>query len=333
MTERQLDLMARFLIRRVCYALAVMLAVSLIAFAGARSSGDPVAMIAGEQMSQEERAQLRESLGLDKGILGQYVSFLSHAVRGDFGQSWRNGEPVAGLIASRIPATLELVGLSLVLALLTGIPLGVFCAAQRGHPVAGLLQMVALTGISVPSFVMGVLLILVFSVQTGWLPPFGRGEVTELGWWSTGLLTPSGRLALILPAISLAIWQATLVMRLVRAGMADVLASDHVQFARARGLPPRLILWRHALRHCLVPVVLMLGLNTGQLISFALVTETVFQWPGLGQLFLQAVAHVDMPVLVAYLCLAALIFVVINTFTEILAARIDPRLSDGGSRV
>lgn len=249
-----------------------------------------------------------------------------NAAQGNFGISYRNGQDVLSLIAERFPATLELVLVATLISLLLGLPLGVLTAIKRGKWYTEGLQFISIVGVSLPSFVVGILLILVFSVTFGWLPAFGRGDVVQLGWWSTGLLTPSGRAAILLPSVALSLYQVTLVMRLVRAEMLEVLRSDYVKFARARGIPRWRIYFRHALRNCLMPVVTMTAMNVGSLIAFALITETVFQWPGMGMLFIQAVTFLDIPVMAAYLCIISFIFVVLNTLVDIAYAVIDPRL-------
>ncbi len=315
-----------FIIKRLANAVMVMLAVALLAFLIFRLAGDPVEMMANEQMTQADRDNLRERLGLNDGLLTQYSRFVVNAAQGNFGISYRNGQDVLSLIAERFPATLELVFVATLISLLLGLPLGVLTAIKRGKWYTEGLQFLSIVGVSLPSFVVGILLILVFSVSLGWFPAFGRGEVFQIGGWSTGLLTPSGRLAILLPAIALSLYQVTLVMRLVRAEMLEVLRSDYVKFARARGIPRWRIYFSHALRNCLMPVVTMTAMNIGSLIAFALITETVFQWPGMGMLFIQAVTFLDIPVMAAYLCIISFIFVVLNTLVDVAYAVIDPRL-------
>ncbi|MBX9454059.1 MAG: ABC transporter permease [Neoaquamicrobium sediminum] len=317
-----------FIIKRLANAIMVMLAVAMLAFLIFRLAGDPVEMMANEQMSQADRDNLRERLGLNDGLLTQYARFVVNAAQGNFGISYRNAQDVLTLIADRFPATLELVLVATLISLLVGIPFGVLTAIKRGKWYSEGLQFLSIIGVSLPSFVVGILLILVFSVWLGWMPAFGRGEVVDLGWWSTGLLTHSGRLAIILPAIALSLYQITLIMRLVRAEMLEVLRTDYVKFARARGIRRWRIYFRHALRNCLMPVVTMTAMNIGSLIAFALITETVFQWPGMGLLFIQAVTFLDIPVMAAYLCIISLIFVVLNTLVDITYAVIDPRLRE-----
>ncbi|QRM31589.1 ABC transporter permease [Microvirga sp. VF16] len=318
--------MFKVLLSRLGQAALVMLVVSAVSFVMFRYVGDPVATMSRENASVEEKAELRRSLGLDQPLVVQYGRFLSRTLSGDLGISYRNQRPVTELIAERLPATLELVIVATILSLALGIPLGVLCALKPNGVAARLVQALSLIGISTPTFVTGIVLILVFAVSLGWLPSFGRGQVINLGWWSTGFLTVSGLKSLLLPGITLALYQLTLIMRLVRAEMIDVLSSDYIRFAKARGLPTRYIHFRLALRNALMPVITVTGLQIGSLIAFAIVTETVFQWPGMGLLFIQAVSFVDIPVMAAYLLFVGLLFVLINTVVDILYAVVDPRL-------
>ncbi|RWR31011.1 ABC transporter permease [Sinirhodobacter populi] len=315
-----------FLVKRIANAILVMLAVAFLAFMSFRFLGDPVEMMVNESATQEQRDELRERLGLNHGIVEQYARFVIRAAQGDFGLSWRNQQDVITLIGERFPATFELVLIATIISLVVGIPLGVFTAIGRGRWWAEGLQFGSIIGVSLPSFVVGIMLILIFSVTLGWLPGFGRGDVVDLGWWSTGLLTRSGRAAVVLPAVSLSLFQITLVMRLVRAEMLETLRTDFIKFARARGVPRRALWFRHALKNCLMPVITLTAMQFGNLIAFALVTETVFQWPGMGMLFMQAVTFVDIPVMSAYLCIVSFIFVALNTLVDIAYALIDPRL-------
>jgi peptide/nickel transport system permease protein len=315
-----------FLIKRLINAAMVMLVVALMAFMIFRFVGDPIQLMVNEQTTQAEKDALRDSLGLNDPFFIQFARFVGHAVQGDFGISYRNQQEVMSLIAERFPATIELVLMATIISLVVGVPLGVLTAIRRGSWYSEGLQFLSIIGVSLPSFVIGILLILIFSVTLNWSPAFGRGDVVSIGWWTTGLLTPSGRAALVLPSVALSFYQITLVMRLVRAEMLEVLRSDFVKFARARGIPAWRIHFRHALRNCLMPVVTMTAMNVGSLIAFALITETVFQWPGMGLLFLQAVTFVDIPVMAAYLCIVSFIFVALNTLVDITYAMIDPRL-------
>ena len=318
--------MGVFVVRRLAQAVLVMLTVALVSFALFQFVGDPVANLLGQDATPQQREQLRADLGLDRSVPAQFIGFVGHAVQGEFGLSLRQGRQVSALIAERLPATLELSLVAAVLALALGIPLGVYAALRRGHWDAQLLMAVSLIGVSLPTFLIGIGLIGVFSVSLNWLPSFGRGEVVQLSAWSTGLLTADGWRHLLLPAVTLAVFQLTLIMRLVRAEMIDVLRTDYIRFARARGLTNRAIHFGHALKNTLVPVITITGLQLGSLIAFAIITETVFQWPGMGLLFIQAVQFADIPVMAAYLCLIALIFVVINLAVDLLYFAVDPRL-------
>lgn len=324
--------MLGFLIRRIIQSIFVMLAVALIAFMMFRFMGDPVNSMVSENATTEEREEVRERLGLDQPIWVQYGRYVARAAQGDFGLSWRNARPVSTLLAERFPATAELVLVAAGLSLLIGIPLGILTALRPHSFLAQSLQFLSLIGISLPTFVTGILLILVFSVWLGWLPSFGRGEVVDIGWWSTGFLTLSGLKALILPSVMLCLFQLTLIMRLVRSEMMEVLRTDYIKFARARGLTNRSIHFRHALKNTLIPVITIFGLQLGGLIAFAIITETVFQWPGMGALFIQAVSFGDVPVMASYLVLVSLIFVIINTSVDLLYAVLDPRLRVDGAR-
>jgi len=324
--------MLAFILRRLFQSVTVMLAVALIAFTIFRFIGDPVNSMLPENASTEDRQKLRAQLGLDAPVVTQFGRFVSGAVQGEFGISYRNKRLVSDLIAERLPATLELVLVAAVIALLVGVPMGVYAALNRHGFLSNMLQVISLVGISVPTFVTGILLILVFAVWLNWLPSFGRGEVVRIGWWTTGFLTLSGLKSLVLPAVMLGLFQVTMIMRLVRAEMLEVLRSDFIRFARARGLTDRAVHFGHALRNTLMPVVTIVGLQLGSMIAFAIITETVFQWPGMGLLFIQAVNFADIPVMSAYLILVAFIFVVINMIVDLLYFAIDPRLSVAGER-
>ncbi|ANN65031.1 ABC transporter permease [Bordetella bronchialis] len=318
--------MPAFIARRLLQSLFVMLAVALIAFSMFRYVGDPIANLVGQDTTPAQRAALRASLGLDDPFVVQYARFVAHAARGDFGVSYRQRRPVSELLEERLPATLELSFVSALMALAFGIPMGIYTALRRHGLLSRAFMAISLAGISLPTFLIGMLLILFFGVQLRWLPSFGRGDVVAIGGWTTGLLTRSGLAALVMPAITLALFQMTLIMRLVRAEMLEVLQADFIKFARARGLPDRLIHFRHALKNTLVPVITITGLQLGSIIAFSIITETVFQWPGMGLLFIQAVGMVDIPVMAAYLVLIALVFVLINLVVDLLYFAVDPRL-------
>ena len=318
--------MIAFIVRRLLQAMIVMVCVALIAFMLFQFVGDPVVFILGQDATPEQVAEMRGALGLDRSFLVQFWHFLSNAAQGEFGLSIRQGTRVSQLSAERFPATMELALVAAILALAVGIPMGVYAALKRGSFLSQVFMTVSLLGVSLPTFLIGILLILFFSVHLNWFPSFGRGDVTHIGWWTTGLLNADGWHHIVLPAITLAIFQLTLIMRLVRAEMLEVLRTDYIKFARARGLSDAAVYFGHALKNTLVPVITITGLQIGGLIAFAIITETVFQWPGMGLLFIQAVSFADIPVMAAYLCLIALIFVVINLIVDLLYFAVDPRL-------
>ena len=318
--------MIGFVLRRLLQSVLVMLTVALIAFGLFRYVGDPINNLVGQDTSAIEREQLRKKLGLDDPFVVQFARFVKNAARGDFGISYRHRRPVAELIVERLPATLELSIVAALLALLVGVPMGVYTGLHRDGFLSRLFMTLSLIGVSLPTFLIGILLILLFGVVLRWLPTFGRGEVVAIGWWTTGLLTVSGLKALIMPAITLALFQMTLIMRLVRAEMLEVLRTDYIKFARARGLSNRAIHFGHALKNTLVPVITITGLQLGSIIAFAIITESVFQWPGMGLLFIQAINEVDIPVMAAYLVMIAFFFVVINLAVDLLYYLVDPRL-------
>ncbi len=318
--------MLAFILRRLAQAVIVMLTVAFISFMLFQYVGDPVTNLLGQDATPQQRAQLRSDLGLDQPFPVQFARFVGNAVQGDFGLSLRQGRKVSSLIVERFPATLELSTVAALIALGLGIPMGVYAALKRGTFSSQALMTLSLLGVSLPTFLIGILLILVFAVILKWLPSFGRGDVLAIGSWTTGLLTLEGWKHLILPSITLALFQLALIMRLVRSEMLEVLRSDYIKFARARGLPDRIVYFGHALKNTLVPVMTITGLQLGSLIAFAIITEQVFQWPGMGLLFIQAVTFADIPVMAAYLCLISLIFVVINLVVDLLYFAVDPRL-------
>ncbi|MBX9701888.1 MAG: ABC transporter permease [Acetobacteraceae bacterium] len=321
--------MIAFILSRILQALPVMLVVALLSFAMFAYVGDPVAIMLGQDFTEAQRAALVAELGLDQPFFVQFARFVGNAVQGEFGLSYRLSRPVAQLIAERAPATLELAFCAAALALLIGVPMGVYTGLYRNSWLSRFFLTFSLIGVSLPTFLIGILLILTFSVWLGWLPSFGRGDTVQLGWWSTGFLTWSGIKALILPSITLGLFQLTLIMRLVRAEMLEVLRTDYIKFARARGLANRAVHFGHALKNTLVPVITIAGLQLGGIIAFAIVTETVFQWPGMGLLFIQSVGAADIPVMAAYLLLIALVFVTINLIVDLLYYAVDPRIRSG----
>jgi len=320
-----------FIISRLLQALPVMLVVSFISFAMFAYVGDPVAIMLGQDFTEEQRQALIRQLGLDQPFFVQFGTFVGNAVQGNFGISYRLSRPVAELIVERAPATLELAFTAAFLALAVGVPMGVYTGLYRNSWLSKFFLTFSLIGVSLPTFLIGILLILVFAVWLGWLPSFGRGGVVNIAGWTSGFFTWGGLKALVLPAVTLGLFQLTLIMRLVRAEMLEVLRTDYIKFARARGLPNRAVHFGHALKNTLVPVITIAGLQLGAIIAFAIVTETVFQWPGMGLLFIQSVGAADIPVMAAYLMLIALVFVVINLVVDLLYYAVDPRLRIGKS--
>lgn len=318
--------MLAFIIRRLFEAALVLLAVAFIAFSMFQFVGDPVANMLGQEATATDRADARQRLGLDQPVPVQFARFVGNALSGDFGVSYRFGRKVSTIIAERLPATLELALASALVAAVSGIVLGIYTAIRREGWLSRAVMTASLIGVSVPTFLIGIALIYLFAVELRWLPSFGRGETVQIGWWSTGLLTASGLKSLVLPAATLALFQMTLVMRLVRTGMLEVLRADYIKFARARGLSERRIYLRHALKNTMIPVVTVIGLQIGVIIAFSIVTETVFQWPGVGLLFIGAVQFADIPVMSAYLLLVAVIFVAINLAVDLICYAIDPRV-------
>jgi peptide/nickel transport system permease protein len=318
--------MIAYVLQRLVQAVAVLLVVAFVSFVLFNYVGDPINNMVGQEATIADRAALRERLGLNDAAAVQFARFVGQAAVGNFGISYQLQRPVATLLRERLPATLELVLASAVLALAVGIPCGVYTGLRRETWLARAILTVSLIGVSLPTFVIGILLIYLFAVLLGVLPSFGRGEAVALGWWTTGFLTVSGWKALILPSVTLCLYQLTLILRLVRAEMLEVLRTDYIKFARARGLPNRVVHFRHALKNTLVPVITITGLQLGSLIAFSIITETVFQWPGMGFLFIQAVQFADIPVIAAYLILVACVFVVINLVVDLLYFAVDPRL-------
>jgi len=318
--------MLAFAIRRLFEAAFVMVTVALLAFVLFRFVGDPVSQMVGQDTSLEDRQRLRQELGLDDPIAVQFARFLADAARFEFGISYQMKQPVTAIIAERFPATLELALTAALFAVALGIPMGVYTGIHRDSWLSKVFLSISLIGVSLPTFLIGILLIYVFAVKFGVLPSFGRGDVVQIGFWRTGLLTGSGLKALVLPSITLGLFQMTLVTRLVRAEMLEVLRTDYIKFARARGLPQRAINFGHALRNTLVPVITVIGLQIGAIIAFAIITETVFQWPGMGLMFIQAVQNADIPIMAAYLMLVAFLFVLINFIVDLIYVRVDPRI-------
>ena len=308
-----------------------MAAVSAISFSLFNFVGDPVNNMVGQDATREQRVEIRQQLGLDDPVLTQYTRFIGNVLQGDFGLSYRIKRPVSSLILERLPATLELVFVSALIALVVGIGLGVYTGIKRDTWVSRIVMAVSLIGVSLPTFIIGIALIYLFAVHLRWLPSSGRSGTIDLGFWKTSLLSVDGWRAIVLPAITLSLFQLTMILRLVRAEMLEVMRADYIKFARARGLAERSIYFVHALRNTLVPVITVIGLNIGGLIAYSVITETVFQWPGTGLMFIQAVDFVDVPIMAAYLIFVALLFVVINLIVDILYFVVDPRIRLGGS--
>ncbi len=323
--------MLAFAIRRLIEATLVMMTVALLSFILFRFVGDPVSQLVSQDSTLEDQLRLRAELGLDDPVVTQFGRFVWKAVHLDFGISYQVKQPVATIIADRFPATLELALAAALFAILLGIPMGVYTGIHRHSVLSKIFLTVSLIGISLPTFLIGILLIYVFAVKLGLLPSYGRGETVKLGFWKTGLLTVSGLKALVMPAITLGLFQMTLITRLVRSEMLEVLRTDFVKFARARGLSDRAVYFGHALKNTLVPVVTIIGLQVGAIIAFAIITETVFQWPGMGLLFIKSVQTADIPVMSAYLMLVAFMFVAINFVVDLLYVAIDPRIRITGS--
>ena len=318
--------MLLIILRRLAQAIFVLFFVAFISFLIFRYVGSPVDNLLGQEATVDQRAQLEEALGLNDPIYTQYFSFVWRALQFDFGNSYRGALPVSELIASRLPATLELALVSASFAMIFGILTGIYTAINKRGWFANFILSSSLIGISLPTFLIGVLLIWIFAVELQWLPSFGRGEVVDLGWWSTGFLTVSGLKSLVLPSITLGLYQLTLIMRLTRSEMLEVLRQDYIKFAFARGLSTRQVHFGHALPNTLIPVVTIAGLQLGSIVAFAIITESVFQWPGVGLLFINSVYFVDIPVMSAYLLLVGTLFVIINLLVDLLYLAIDPRL-------
>jgi peptide/nickel transport system permease protein len=318
--------MVYFIAKRLIQSVFVMLAVAFLAFSLFRFVGDPITQMTGVETSVEDQDRLREELGLNDPFAIQFARFTNDMLKGDFGFSYRTRQPVAEMIATRIPATLELGIVALLISLFVGIPAGVYTALRPSGALTQSLLMVTLVGVSIPTFVIGIMLIFLFGVQLGWLPTFGRGGTIKLAGWETSFLTVDGWRALILPAITLGVYQLTLTMRLVRAEMMEVMRSDYIRFATARGVPMRKLYFKHALANTMVPVITIIGLQFGGVIAFSIVTESVFQWPGMGLLFLESIRFVDIPVMGVYLVVIAFFFVLVNLIVDLLYIAIDPRL-------
>ena len=318
--------MVNYFFIRLLQSVLVMIVVSFVSFSLFNYVGDPVHNMVGQEASTEKREEIREKLGLNDPVHTQFLRFIGNAVKGEFGLSYQLKRPVSDLIAERLPATLELVFISALIAIVSGVVLGVYTGINRDGFLSNVILILSLFGVSLPTFVIGILFIYLFSVILGILPSFGRGEVVDLGFWNTGFLTLSGIKAIILPSITLSLFQMTYIIRLVRAEMMEILQTDYIKFARARGIEKNTINFKHALKNGLIPVITITGINIGTLVAFSIITETVFQWPGMGFLFINAVHFVDIPIMSAYLIMVAFIFVMINFIVDITYYIIDPRI-------
>ena len=318
--------MVNYFFIRLLQSVLVMIVVSFVSFSLFNYVGDPVHNMVGQEASTEKREEIREKLGLNDPVHTQFLRFIGNAVKGEFGLSYQLKRPVSDLIAERLPATLELVFISALIAIVSGVVLGVYTGINRDGFLSNVILILSLFGVSLPTFVIGILFIYLFSVILGILPSFGRGEVVDLGFWNTGFLTLSGIKAIILPSITLSLFQMTYIIRLVRAEMMEILQTDYIKFARARGIEKNAINFKHALKNGLIPVITITGINIGTLVAFSIITETVFQWPGMGFLFINAVHFVDIPIMSAYLIMVAFIFVMINFIVDITYYIIDPRI-------
>ena len=318
--------MINYFLKRLIQSVLVMLIVAFVSFSLINFVGDPVHNMVGQEASMEKREEIREKLGLNDPVYTQFFRFVGNSSKGEFGLSYQLRRPVSDLISERLPATLELVFVSALIAIISGVVFGVYTGINREGYLSNFILIISLFGVSLPTFVIGILFIYLFSVILGILPSFGRGEDIHFGFWSTGFLTLSGVKALILPSVTLSLFQMTYIIRLVRAEMMEILQTDYIKFARARGIKNNIINYRHALKNGLIPVITITGINVGTLIAFSIITETVFQWPGMGLLFINAVQFVDIPIMSAYLIMVAFIFVMINFIVDIAYYFIDPRI-------
>jgi len=322
--------MLRFLLRRLAQAAVVMFVISLLSFSIQDNLGDPLRELVGQRVSEAERDVLREQMGLNDPFLVQYWRFLGRAVEGDLGDSYFFKRPALEVILDKFPATVELVLGASVIILFFSVPAGVYCAIRPRALFSRLMMGASIVGISVPVFLTAIMLIYIFSIQLGWMPSFGRGETVDVGGWGTGLLTADGLWHLILPSISLASIMLPLFIRLIRAEMLEVLHTEYIRFATAKGLSRYRIWFLHALKNTLLPVITVGGVQIGTMIAYTILTETVFQWPGMGFMFLEAVNRVDTPLIIAYLIVVGLIFVITNTLVDLVYGLVNPTVQLAG---
>ncbi len=318
--------MTGWLLRRIGQALLVVLAMTVIVFVGLHAIGNPIDILIGEDLNQQERLEAIAHLGLDQPLLQQYFSFLKNALQGDLGTSFVYNQPAITLILDRLPATLELAVVALVMAIVLGVPLGLYAGMKPDNPLSKILMSGSILGFSLPAFWVALMLIMVFSVQLGWMPSSGRGDTRNLFGIEWSFLTLDGLHHLILPAFNLALFKISLVLRLTRAGVREVLPQDFVKFARAKGLSESRVMCMHVLRNTLIPLVTVLGLELGSTIAYAVVTESIFAWPGAGKLILDSINSLDRPVVVAYLMVVVVIFVTLNLIVDLLYKLLDPRV-------
>ena len=318
--------MATYIVRRLFQGIIVLLAVSMICFFLFRFTGDPVLMLAGKYATQEEREQVRQAYGLDRPMHEQYLRFISGALRGDFGRSYVSQIDALDMILERFPATFELALVAISISFTLGVGLGVIVSIRPNGAVSRAIMAGSLFGISIPTFLIGILLVMGFSVYLNLLPPFGRGDTVQIGFWRTGLLTVSGWQHIILPALTLSGYQLAVLLQLTRAGMRETLSEEYIKTAWAKGLSPAKVILKHALRNVMIPVVTITGLSFGELIAFSIVTETIFQWPGMGNLLLTSIFETDQPIIVTYIMLAAFIILSINILVDLLYAVLNPRI-------
>lgn len=318
--------MSVFIIRRLIQAILVVVAMSMLVFTGVFLIGDPVEMFVSDDADQEDRRRVMESLGLDKPFHMQYLIFLKNALRGDLGDSFVFNEPSLLLILDRMPATLELAFAALLLAVVIGIPLGMWAGLRPDSLVSKSVMAGSILGFSLPTFWVGIMFILIFAVMLGWLPSIGRGPTEALFGIQVSFLSLKGLSHLVLPAVNLALLKISLVIRLTRAGTREVVHQDYIKFARAKGVSSQRIIFVHVLKNILIPVVTVLGLEFGSLIAFSVVTETVFAWPGMGKLIIDSINQLDRPVIVAYLMIIVFMFIIINLVVDIMYSILDPRV-------
>lgn len=324
--------MLAFLLRRLGQAVALLLLMSLLLFVGIYAIGNPVEILISPQADQADIARAMRDLGLDQPLWQQYLNFIQHALRGDLGHSFVYNVPALGLVLSRLPATLELAVAAMLIAVVIGIPLGLWAGVRAGSWIDRSIMTGSILGFSLPTFWVGLMLIMLFGVQLGWLPASGRGETVPLFGVPMSFLTLDGLAHLALPAINLALFKLALLIRLTRSGTREALGQDYVRAARAKGLSPCQVLRRHVLKNIMLPIITVSGLEFGSLVAFAVVTETIFSWPGMGKLLIDAIDVLDRPVIVAYMLLTVLLFVLINLLVDLLYTALDPRVRLGEAR-